>query len=133
MMATVRSKVRPLVMVVDDDPDISEALSDALTLLGFRIATAANGVAALAWLERATEMPSAIVLDLMMPVMDGVQLGHLLQADPRFSTIPIVVLTARSNPEVIAADLHARAILTKPVHLFLLKSAINDAIANPAP
>ena len=120
-------------MVVDDDPDISEALSDALTLLGFRIATAANGARALAWLERANELPAAIVLDLMMPVMDGVQLGHLLHADARFAQIPIVVLTARSNPEVIAADLHARAILTKPVHLFILKSAITDAIASTAP
>jgi CheY-like chemotaxis protein len=131
VMASLRSKVRPLVLVVDDDYDISEALADALTLLGFRVATAANGAAALAWLERAVELPSAIVLDLMMPVMDGEELGHLLQADARFAPIPIVVLTARSHPELIAADLHARAVLTKPVHLFLLKSAIADAIAHP--
>jgi CheY-like chemotaxis protein len=132
LMGSVRTaaRSRPLVLVVDDDPDISEALADALTLLGFRVETAPHGAAALAWLEGALERPSAIVLDLMMPVMDGEELGMRLHHDQRFDGIPIVVLTARSHAEKIAADIHAAAVLTKPVHLFLLKSAIADAIAN---
>jgi CheY-like chemotaxis protein len=56
----------PLVLIVDDDFDNLRALGDALGELGFQIATAANGAAAMTWLEQATTPPAAILLDLMM-------------------------------------------------------------------
>ena len=122
----IKSRRRKLVLVVDDDEDISAALEEALTLLGFRVVTAPHGAAALSWLEHAAELPAAIVLDIMMPVMDGIELGHLLHDNPQFAAIPIVVLTARDDADAIAADLHAARVLRKPVHLFLLKSAISE-------
>jgi CheY-like chemotaxis protein len=123
---------RPLVLVVDDDAEIAESLADALTLMGFRARTAANGAAALDWLRTAPAIPSAIVLDLLMPVMNGEELGRALRADARFASIPIVVLTGREAPGEIADALHAAAVLRKPVHLFLLKSALSDAIDRAA-
>ena len=120
---------RSLVLVIDDDDDICGALEEALTLLGFRVATASDGAAALAWLEHAPELPAAIVLDIMMPVMDGMELGHALAASSRLSSIPIVVLTGRSDADAIADELHAARVLKKPVHLFLLKRAICEVTA----
>ena len=126
------TKLRPrtLVLVVDDDQDISAALEEALTLLGFRVATAPHGAAALRWLEQTDELPAAIILDIMMPVMDGVELAHRLHAAPRLAPIPIVVLTARADAEAIANDLHAARVLRKPVQLMSLKTAIAE-VARP--
>lgn len=132
-MGSVNSASRPLILVVDDDPDIAELLGDTLTLLGFRVRNAPHGAAALAMLEGMDDPPAAIVLDLMMPVMDGEQLGHILRGDPRFAAIPIIVLTARTNGDAIAADLHAVASLHKPVDLFQLRTAIKDAIRAQPP
>jgi CheY-like chemotaxis protein len=119
---------RPLVLVVDDDADIAESLADALTLMGFRARTAPNGAAALELLRASPEVPAAIVLDLLMPVMNGEELGRALHADGRFAAIPIVVLTGRTESTAVAEALHAEAVLKKPVHLFLLKRALSDAI-----
>ncbi|HTJ47306.1 MAG TPA: response regulator [Kofleriaceae bacterium] len=119
---------RTLVLVVDDDEDICGALEEALTLLGFRVATAGHGAAALEWLEHARELPAAILLDIMMPVMDGIQLGHELRADPRFASIPVIVLTARADADAIAAELHAKRVVRKPIQLLTLKNVITDVV-----
>jgi chemosensory pili system protein ChpA (sensor histidine kinase/response regulator) len=83
---------RPLVLAVDDDVTILGFLADVLGEEGYRVATAADGVAALA---RATDAPPALVLtDLAMPRMDGATLCHRLRADPRTAGAPLLVLTA---------------------------------------
>ena len=81
------------VLVVDDDPAICSALSEALQGEGFEVASATNGHAALEHL-RAGPAPAAIVLDLMMPVMDGWDFRHLQLQDPGLRDIPVVIVTA---------------------------------------
>jgi CheY-like chemotaxis protein len=82
------------VLVVDDDLDIREILSETLEDLGFEILTAANGREALTVLRGLQGGASAILLDLMMPVMDGYGFLEARAQDPRLASIPIVVVTA---------------------------------------
>ncbi len=83
---------QPLVLVVDDDPDLLLLVSEELADGGFRVLEAENGRAALAVLESVT--PDAIVSDVMMPDMDGVDLYWAVQNRPDLSAIPFIFLTA---------------------------------------
>lgn len=105
---------RRTVMVVDDDDAIREALRDVLTDEGYEVICAADGRQALERL-RAESHPSAILLDLWMPVMDGWKLLDVLSADSRFSGIPLVVFTAARDQRT--RDLPVAEVLTKPVQL----------------
>src|SRR5919199_5374278 len=80
------------VLVVDDDPAIRDVLSDVLTMEGYTVATAENGQAGLEQLQRAR--PDLILLDLLMPGMDGWTFARQCRADPAGRDIPIVVLSA---------------------------------------
>ena len=101
----------PLVLVVDDDPDILEAICDILDGEGYRVARARHGREAL---ERvAEERPDIILLDLMMPVMDGMAFAQALHQRQPEDPIPIVVISADGNP-ARAAPVGARGYLAKP-------------------
>jgi PleD family two-component response regulator len=88
------AETAPVILVVDDDGDTRAALRDLLESEGYAVAEAANGQQALAYLEQQTQ-PTAIVLDLAMPVMDGWQFAEQVQSTPAFARIPILVVTAR--------------------------------------
>ena len=101
----------PLVLVVDDDPDILEAVSDILEGEGYRVARARHGGEAL---DRvAAERPALILLDLMMPVMDGVAFSQALRLRPAVQDVPIVVISADGNRQRAAA-VGAVGYLAKP-------------------
>jgi len=91
---------------VDDEPCIRESFALLLAMSGFAVATAANGLEALAYL-RANPLPAVIVSDLMMPGMDGLQLRRALLGDGRLREIPVIFCTARhdyhAHPEVSSA------------------------------
>lgn len=105
-----------VVLVVDDDPDILEALSEILEAEGFDIRRARNGKEALEKLE--PDPPQLILLDLMMPVMDGWEFAQRLrQRPPRVANIPIIVLSADRNVSNKAAEIGAVGHLAKPFEL----------------
>jgi CheY-like chemotaxis protein len=82
----------PCAIVVDDDADIREALTDALESEGYRVARAANGREALSLMN---SLPACVVvLDLMMPVMSGWQVLDAMRADPALRGVAVVVMTA---------------------------------------
>src|SRR5438445_696734 len=81
------------VLLVDDDFEICDTLSQLLQDEGYSVATASNGLEALHYLRGAT-LPRLILLDLMMPVMNGWQFRHEQQRDPELASIPLVVLSA---------------------------------------
>jgi signal transduction histidine kinase len=100
------------VLVVEDDLDIREAMGNLLSLEGFEVRGATNGREALEWLH-VSPRPDLIVLDLMMPVMDGWQFRVMQKDDPSLSTIPVLALSADATAKAAAID--ADAYLKKPV------------------
>lgn len=118
------------VLIVEDDPDIRLLFSTTMAAHGFEVSTASNGEEALAALA-SDPLPAAIVADLHMPVMDGWELLTALRANPRVSSIPVVVLTAADDPSREAP--RPGTILTKPVSTEALIEAIQAAIAARTP
>ncbi len=109
------------VMVVDDDPDIREAVQDILSFEGYTVVQADNGREALDLLsQREPVRPCIILLDLMMPVMDGEELVGLLQKDPELSRLPVILVTASGR----SAFTGVRAIIKKPFEMDELLSAV---------
>jgi CheY-like chemotaxis protein len=101
MTTATRTWVRePEILLVDDDDELRESIADGLEDAGFIVTRAANGGDALGHL-RTNTLPSLILLDLMMPGMNGWQLCELMRADPVLSQIPVIALTAtaRMDPE----------------------------------
>ncbi|MGQ0508310.1 MAG: ATP-binding protein [Myxococcaceae bacterium] len=112
------------ILVVDDDVDIRATLSDFLEDEGYIVAAAANGREALAYL-REHPSTSVILLDLMMPVMDGVRFRAEQKNDPKVATIPVVVMTARGA--VDPGSLDVQDVIAKPLDLRKLVGAIHRA------
>lgn len=105
---------RHFVLVVEDDVDIREALMDSLSDHGWEAIGAANGAAALQYLASADALPCLVLLDLMMPIMDGHGFREAQLRDARLAHIPVVVLTAFRDAQERAQNLKAAAFLTKP-------------------
>jgi CheY-like chemotaxis protein len=100
------------VLIVEDDADLREMMAQLLTLEGFRAETVANGRDALEYLRRG-DRPEIILLDLMMPVMDGWEFRRRQRADPAVADVPVVVLSALDATR--ATDLNETAFLKKPL------------------
>ncbi|HET8542463.1 MAG TPA: response regulator [Anaeromyxobacter sp.] len=112
---------RPLVLVVDDDPDILDAICDILDAEGYRVSRARHGQEALEQVER--ELPAIILLDLMMPVMDGVAFAQALRKRPAATDVPIVVISADGNPQRATA-VGAVGYLAKPFDIDALLAQV---------
>lgn len=102
-----------LVLIVEDDADLREAIAEVMELSGYRARCAADGHEALRVLRAGDEQPLAILLDLMMPRMSGPELLAVLHADDALGRIPVVVITASTHIDL--DGLGARAVLRKPV------------------
>lgn len=109
------------ILVVEDDVDIRETLSEYLEELGYRVKSASHGAEALATLQR-DGPPCLILLDLMMPVMDGYQFRAAQLANRALAEVPVVVLSAGSN--VRAGELRSVAVLQKPMDLDQLTALV---------
>jgi CheY-like chemotaxis protein len=108
-LATVR------VLVVEDDTDIRETVAELLIEEGYQVQTAISGRDALEHLTTTAALPDVVLLDLMMPIMDGWTFYDHLQKDSRWSGLPIVVISADANVHEKAARLKPVACLRKPV------------------
>lgn len=105
------------VMVVDDDEDLRETLTEVLHDNAYQVVGAANGKEALDFLQGTARRPCVILLDLMMPIMDGKTFRVELMKEPRLSDIPVVVLSAHANLDEVLADIEVQAKLRKPVEI----------------
>ncbi len=97
----------PQVLVIDDDPAMREMMQYMLQRAGWRVCVAENGVAGLK--QVAHYSPDIVLLDLMMPVMDGFEFLHRLRAQPAFQSTPVIVLTARDLSAEERAELSSQA------------------------
>jgi CheY-like chemotaxis protein len=125
---TVRHEAapKPLVVIVDDDDDIREAVRDTVERDGYETASASNGWEGLQILRRARGEPCIVILDLMMPVMDGLELLWRIDADGLRTYV--IVLTAAREPGVPPGTV----LLAKPVQGDTLIAAVRDAAAQLA-
>jgi len=115
------------VLLVDDDPDILESLSDVLNEEGFAVQVAQNGREALELLG--AEPPALILLDLTMPVMDGREFGARIRSCPDFASTPIILLSADRDVWSMAQDLRAAGCFSKPFDVTALLGLMHSAVA----
>lgn len=102
------------IFIVEDEPNIAEALSFLLEREGYAVVTAADGDSAMPQLR--AEPPAAVVLDVMLPKRSGFEVLKDIRSDPRLARLPVLVLTARgqSHDRRTAEGVGADAYLTKP-------------------
>lgn len=127
--ANVRTEVRLLVLIVEDDADISEYIRSSLADV-YEVVIAKDGKEG--WELAQIRIPNAIVSDIMMPVMDGIELCKRIKEDMRTSHIPVILLTAKDSmqdkEEGYASG--ADSYLTKPFSARLLRSRIDNLLEN---
>jgi len=109
------------ILVVDDDPDIRDSLREVLEDEGYAVNCVSNGREALDYLKSKQPHPCVILLDLMMPVMDGWQFRREQKQDPAIADIPLVVITATGKRPVL---IDAAELVMKPLDLKRLFEAI---------
>ena len=112
---STRAPPRRTILVVDDDDDIRATLSLVLSGEGYAVREAANGRDALLELQERAALPDLILLDLMMPVMDGWQFRARAKKEKRLARIPTIVLTASPQNDLGVPPVAGR--LRKPVDL----------------
>ncbi|MDB5107129.1 MAG: hypothetical protein JWM69_70 [Candidatus Binatus sp.] len=118
-MAAKRKK--ETILVIEDDAAVLDALCDFLQLKGFDVATARNGSEALDRLKTSPR-PCLILLDLLMPTMDGWEFRRRQKKDPTLAEIPVIVISAVSGARTIDAN----AVLHKPVNVDRLIATIDQ-------
>ena len=120
------------ILVVDDEPDMVELVSFNLRAEGYDVITAANGMEALNQ-ARAT-LPDLIVLDLMMPELDGLSVCEILRRLPSTAPIPVIMLTAWKSEltRIIGLDTGAEDYITKPFSPRDLVGRVNSALRSRA-
>jgi CheY-like chemotaxis protein len=116
-----------VVLVVEDDHDIRDAITEFLTESGFTIRSAENGSMALEVL-RSGFRPDLILLDLMMPVMDGFAFRAEQLADPEIAAIPVVVMSADGNISQKQSKILAVDYLKKPLDIYHLVASLNKQL-----
>jgi CheY-like chemotaxis protein len=117
------------VLIVDDDEGIRDALGEMLRDEGFSVATAANGREGILWLQAQRPQACVVLLDLMMPVMDGAQFLRAKQADVGLRTIPVVIVTAAGAAFRVDPTPDIRDTISKPIDLPGLMAAIESCAA----
>lgn len=124
--------VRYKILVVDDEPDMVELVSFNLEAEGYEVITAANGMEALD-LARAS-LPDLIVLDLMLPELDGLSVCEILRRLPSTAPIPVIMLTAWKSEltRIVGLDTGAEDYITKPFSPRDLVVRVNNALRGRA-
>jgi two-component system phosphate regulon response regulator PhoB len=123
--------MRKKILIVEDDADLLELLRLHLRSAGFAIATARNGIEAL---KKARSLsPDLVLLDLVLPELDGFAVCETLRKAPATASIPVIMLTGLTSPAARRAGLEAgtRDFITKPVDPEHLVARINELLRHP--
>jgi CheY-like chemotaxis protein len=116
------------ILLVEDDEDLCEVLADLLTDCGYRVATAVHGQEALDYLAEADPLPGLILLDWMMPVMDGEEFIRHKAGVPAIANVPVFLLSARGDPPASMVALGIQRVFRKPLVFEQLRSAIETVL-----
>jgi two-component system response regulator MprA len=124
--------VKFVILLVEDDCDVREALTELLECEGYEIHAAVDGWEALQYLQ-AGGRPGLILLDLMMPRMDGVEFRAVQRRNPAFAAVPVVLLSADAHMREKAVSLDAAGAVGKPIDLGELLGVIGRFSDHAAP
>lgn len=116
------------VIVVEDEPDTAEMFAEMMRLNGYQVIKSYGGETAVSLIAR--EKPDAVVLDIMMPDLSGLEVLRILRNDPELASIPVIVVSAKSLTSDIkhGMDAGASVYLAKPVAFMDLVAAVENAI-----
>ncbi|MDD2717523.1 MAG: response regulator [Candidatus Wallbacteria bacterium] len=120
---------RKNILVVDDEPDILKLISVNLELEGFKVFTAKNGYEGIELVK--TEKIDLVILDVMMPDINGYQICQYLKEDDKFKDIPVIILTAkvRKSDQFWSKKIGASLYLTKPFEPMYLVEKVREVLA----
>ena len=115
-------------MIIEDEPDTAEMYAEMMRISGYEVVKFFGGLPAIDQLQ--DQNADAIVLDLMMPDLSGLEVLHYIQNQPDLAQLPVVIVSAKTLPEDIAEGLKAGAIayLTKPVSYAEMRKIIEEAV-----
>jgi two-component system phosphate regulon response regulator PhoB len=114
----------PSILVVDDERDLVELMTVNLEAAGYRVIAAHSGDEGLA--KASEHLPNLVILDLMMPGLSGIEVARRLRANPRTTSVPIIMLTARAAEadQIVGLSVGADDYITKPFSFKLLKARV---------
>jgi CheY-like chemotaxis protein len=118
------------ILIVDDEDDTAHAVREMLGRAGFEVGHAENGLAGLEYL-RVHRRPSMILLDWSMPLMNGAEMMEVLQAEPEWRTIPVILFTADPDARKRALEMRATGYLKKPCAAFDLLTMVDNTLRHP--
>lgn len=122
------------ILIVDDDNDVRSALTELLEEEGFSVECAPNGQEALARLRRGNVRPAVILLDLMMPGMDGWDFRSEQMRDPKLAAVPVVVVSASGfSRESIRTQFRPAAYVQKPIERGELLGVLREVVRSRPP
>lgn len=116
-MNSTSSRAPARILVVEDEPDLRSLLDRTLEQAGYKVLLAEDGIEALE--KASTETLDLILLDLMLPHVDGIEVARRLKRDDRTARLPVIMLTARQEPvdRIVGLELGADDYITKPFNL----------------
>lgn len=113
-------------LLIEDDPVIREALAELLKIEGYRVDAVSNGQEALRFLKAASVLPNLIILDLMMPIMDGFQFRNEQRQNETIAGIPVVIMSADGNVTQKQERIGSLGYLKKPIDIDLALRTIDS-------
>ena len=125
MLPTVQKSI----LIVEDEPDTAEMFAEMIRLSGYRVLKCYGGASAMHMLMQ--EKPDAMILDIMMPDVSGLEVLRYIRREPRLEKIPVIIVSAKSLPSDIKKGMDAGAsmYLAKPVAFSELKKALEASIS----
>jgi DNA-binding response OmpR family regulator len=116
------------IIIVEDEQDAADMFAEMMHVSGFRVLKSAGSAAAMKMIAR--EKPAAVILDIMMPDISGLEVLHFMRREPKLAKTPVIVVSAKSMPTDIKTGLDAGAsvYLTKPVGYLDLKEAVEKVL-----
>jgi CheY-like chemotaxis protein len=114
------------ILIVEDDRDIRRHLKRLLEMEDYRVDCAENGRVAIDLLQATHDLPAVIILDLMMPVMDGVAFREEQLKTSRIASIPVVIMSADSQAEEKNSHIGADAVLKKPADIDVILRVVDQ-------
>jgi DNA-binding response OmpR family regulator len=116
------------IIIVEDEQDAADMFAEMIRVIGYRVLKASVSQTAMKMIAR--EKPAAVILDIMMPDISGLEVLHFIRREPNIEKTPVIVVSAKSMPTDIKNGLDAGAsvYLTKPVGYLDLKEAVEKVL-----